>query len=348
MRYYKNKHKYYCGIDLHTKTMYVVIVDSQGLPVFEQNMNSTPQDLFAAIQPYREDIVVGVECIFSWYWMADWCHENEVDFILGHALYMKMIHGSKVKNDKIDAQKIAQMIFAGLFPLAYSYPDKELRAIRDLLRRRMKLMHDRAELMTHIKILGHQINNSFGSLRLNYKYNRKDLEKAFENSSYRLNCEADLQLIDDYDRIIGRIEAKVKEEVTHRLPKELNIVQSIPGVGKIIGLALVLEIGDIKRFDTVQQFASYCRLVRCKHESAGKSNGHGPKKIGNPYLKWAFSEATCLLMKSSDQAKKHVKRLERKHGKGKAMSLLAHRIGRSVFTILKNEKVFDIDKCFGK
>jgi transposase len=347
MPYFNEKHKYYCGIDLHTQIMYIVVRDSDNQTLTEVNVAATPAALEKAVKPYMEDIVIGVECTFSWYWVSDWCQENNVTFVLGHALYMDSIHQAKKKNDKEDARKLANMLYSKSFPTAYAYP-KKMRAIRDLLRRRTKFMHDRAKLYGHIKILGHQVNNSFGSLRLNYKYNRKDLELTFEDLNFRLNCEADIKMSEALDSTISKMEQHIGRETQHYLPKELSVVRSIPGIGNIIGLLIVLEIGDINRFDTVQQFSSYCRLVKCAHESAGKKHGHGNKKIGNAYLKWAFSEAACLLIKSSEKAKKFKARAERRHGSAKALSLLAHRIGRCVFAMLKKEMVFDEDKCFGR
>ena len=116
---YKEKHKYYCGIDLHTLTMYIAITDSDGKTVKEVNVSANPRQLDIVLQSYKGKIVVGVECIFSWYWVSDWCEENGIKFILGHALYMKAIHGGKAKNDRIDALKIASLLRGGMIPQAY-------------------------------------------------------------------------------------------------------------------------------------------------------------------------------------------------------------------------------------
>jgi len=346
MEFYKQKHKYYCGIDLHTKTMYAVISNSKGEILKAANVPANSIELEKLLKPYKKGVVVGIECIFSWYWVSDWCEENGVKFILGHAYYMKSIHGGKTKTDKIDAHKITGMISSGFFPLAYAYP-KELRATRDLLRRRIKFVSDRSKLYTHIKIMGHQVNESFGDLKFNNKCNREGAEQRFIDPHQKFNCETDLTLMKEYDKVINNIESKVLKEIRTKQPKEMNIIKSVPGIGKILSLVMVLEIGDIRRFESVQKFASYCRLVKCAHESAGKRVSYGNSKIGNPYLKWAFSEAACVLIAKSDKAKKFKQRAEKKHGKAKAMTLLAHRIGRSIFYMLKNEKVFDEERCFG-
>ena len=155
MRFYTKQHKYYCGIDLHTQKMYVCILDGGGQIQIHQNIRTDPEAFLRIIAPFREDIVVAVECMFTWYWIADLCTEHNIPFVLGHALYMKAIHGGKAKNDKIDFHKIATLLRGGMLPQAYVYPAK-MRATRDLLRRRNRLMRKRAELFAHIPACGRQ------------------------------------------------------------------------------------------------------------------------------------------------------------------------------------------------
>ena len=196
MRFYNHSHPFYCGIDLHAKSMYLCILDQAGHIVLHQDMPTDPATFLEAIAPFRDGLVVACECLFCWYWLADLCQTEKIDFVLGHALYMKAIHGGKSKDDKIDSKKIAQLLRGGNLPIAYVYP-RGLRETRDLLRRRMYLVHKRAEVVAH-----------------------------------------------------------------------------------------------------------YARLIRPRKTSAGKVTGGGGGKIGNAHLKWAFSEAACLLARESDQAKR--------------------------------------------
>jgi transposase len=145
MRFYTNQHPFYCGIDLHARSMYVCLGNHAGEVLLHRNMKAAPEPLLKAIAPYREGLVVAVECMFTWYWLADLCAQEGIAFVLGHALYMKAIHGGKAKNDKIDSQKIAVLLRGGMLPQAYVYP-AEMRATRDLLRRRIHLTRKRAEL----------------------------------------------------------------------------------------------------------------------------------------------------------------------------------------------------------
>ncbi|MGD8876092.1 MAG: transposase, partial [Gammaproteobacteria bacterium] len=145
MRFYTKTHQYYCGIDLHAKTMYVCILNATGETLVHRNIRTDQQRFLALIEPYREDLVVSVECIFTWYWIADVCAREHIAFVLGHALYMKAIHGGKAKNDKLDSHKIALLLKGGMLPQAYAYP-AAMRATRDLLRRRLHLSRQRAHL----------------------------------------------------------------------------------------------------------------------------------------------------------------------------------------------------------
>src|SRR5438046_4016006 len=157
MRLYTQQHPFYCGIDLHARTMYVCILDQAGETLVHRNMTATPEALLKAIAPYRDQIVLAAECMFTWYWLADLCAEHGIPFVLGHALYMKAIHGGKAKNDKIDAHKIAVLLRGGMLPQAYVYP-AEMRATRDLPRRRMHLMRQRAELLGHVQLTNQPCN----------------------------------------------------------------------------------------------------------------------------------------------------------------------------------------------
>src|SRR5439155_21054271 len=158
-------------IDLHSRTMQLCILDDKGGVVLDRNIRCDPVAFLQAIAPFRDGIVVGVECMFGWYWLSDLCEEQQIPFVLGHALYMKAIHGGKAKNDRIDADKIARLLRGGTFPVAYAYP-KGMRETRDLLRRRMYLVHKRAELITHLEILNAQNNLPPFGKKLSFAGNR--------------------------------------------------------------------------------------------------------------------------------------------------------------------------------
>ena len=344
MNFYNPNKLFYCGIDLHARNIYICIMNKDREVLVHRQIKNNSTDLFLAIlQPYKHDIVVGAESTFAWYWLADLCADNDIDFVLGHALYMKAIHGGKAKNDRIDSKKIALLLQGGMFPLAYVYP-KGKRAMRDLLRRRLHFVRLRGELFAHIQIVNYQNNNSPLPRLGNNKSIRNDVPHLFEKETTRKIVEADLDLIKYYDEFIPKMEWHIFSKTTQLYQKELAILSSARGMGKIIALTILFEVDSIERFPSVQDFASYSRVVKCTHESAGKKYGTGGAKIGNPYLKYAFSEAACLMAKYNPGIKTYLQKMERKHGKGKGKVILAHKIARAVYFMLKRNTVFDINK----
>jgi transposase len=343
MRFYTRSHKFDCGIDLHARTMYLCILNQEGESLLHRNMKAAPEPFLQAIAPYRDDLVVCVACLFTWYWLADLCAHEGIPFVLGHALYMKAIHGGKAKNDKIDAHKIAVLLRGGMLPQAYVYP-ATMRATRDLLRRRMHLVRKRAELLAHIQQTNSQYNLPEIGKQLAYKANRAGVAERFPEPAVQKSMALDLTLIDTYDHLVTDLELDLVSTAKAHDAQTFYRLRSIPGVGKILALVLLYEIHDINRFPRVQEFVSYCRLVKCAKESAGKRYGTSGKKIGNAYLKWAFSEAAVLFLRNNPAGQKYLARLERRHGKGKALTVLAHKLARAVYYMLQRDTAFDRDK----
>jgi len=347
MRFYTTQHKFYCGIDLHARTMYLCILDQEGKILLHRDIKTDPDIFLKTIDPYREDIVVAVECIFTWYWLADLCCHEKISFVLGHALYMKAIHGGKAKNDKIDAYKIAALLRGGMMPMAYVYPP-EMRSTRDLLRRRTHLARKRAELLAHVQNTLHQYNLPEIGKNLGKKCNREGVAMRFPDVSVQKSIELDLGVIDHYDQLLHRLEHELSLIAKVHDADSYFRLRSIPGIGRILGLVILYEIHDISRFPSVQDFVSYCRLVKSAKESAGKIIGSSGKKIGNAHLKWAFSEAAVLFLRRNPEAMKYRAKLERKHGKAKSLTILAHKLARAVYNILKRKEVFQLEIFFAK
>jgi transposase len=310
--------------------MYVCILDQAGTILVHKNLPTTPEAFLRVLAPYREDVVVGVECIFTWYWLADLCNKEGLVFVLGHALYMKAIHGGKAKNDKIDAHKIAVLLRGGMFPQAYVYP-AEMRATRDLLRRRCHLVHKRADLPEIGK-------------KLAYKANREGVKGHFPDPSVRKTIEVDVSLLDHYDKLLGEVELYITPSAKAHDVQTFSRLQSVPGIGQGLALVILYEIQDIARFPRVQDFVSYCRLVKCAKESNGKRLGTSGKKIGNVHLRWAFAEAAVLFLRHNQPGKEYFTKLEHKHGKAKALTVLAHKLGRAVYYMLTREQAFDLQR----
>jgi transposase len=345
MRFYTCSHRYYCGIDLHARSMYVCVLDGTGQVLVHQNIETAPESFLALIARYRDDLVVGVECMLTWYWLADLCARERIGFVLGHALYMRAIHGGKAKNDRIDAYKIAALLKGGTFPQAYVYP-APLRATRDLMRRRNYLMRKRAELLAHIQNTNSQYNLPAFGARIAKPSERRELLAHFPDAQVRKMIEVDVGLIDYYDSMLPRLEDHIERSAQGHDPIALALLRSVPGIGHILALVILYEIERIERFARVQDFLSYCRLVKPMRESAGKIYGHAGKKIGNVHLKWAFSEAAVTFLRGNREGQALVKRLEKRFGKPKALSILAAKLARALYFMLKRKQPFHREQFF--
>jgi transposase len=346
MRCYTGQHRFYVGVDLHARTMYTHVLDQAGKTAFAKDLPADPEVFLDAVAPFRPDLVVGAECMFSWYWLADLCQDHEIPFALGHALAMRHIHQGKTKTDRIDAGKLAAMLRGGLFPMGYVYP-RAKRQTRDLLRRRSFFVRQRAQLIAHIVNTNTQFNLPSLPKKLTYAANRTpDLVNRFADPSTKLAVTADLGLIDAYDQQIAELERYLVRHAKVDDPVTFGLLRTTPGIGPILGLTLLYEIDAIARFPQPGNFLSYSRLVRCPHESAGRKKGSGPKKVGNAHLKWAFSEAACLMLRSCLPVKSWMQRQEKK-GKRKALSILEARIGRCVYHLWKKRVPFDLKRFLG-
>jgi transposase len=252
---------------------------------------------------------------------------------------MKAIHGGKAKNDKMDAHKIAILLRGGMIPMAYVYP-REMRATRDLLRRRCHFMHKRAELLSHIQNSISQYNLPEYGKKIAYKANQAAVPEHFPDLEVRKSIETNLSLLDHYVSLLNDVELHITRSTKVHDPDAFYRLRSVPGIGKILALVILYEICDIERFPRVQDFVSYCRLVKCAKESDGKRYGYSGKKIGNARLKWAFSEAAVLFLRKNTQAQHYLAKLASKHGKPKALTILAHKLARTVYSMLSRNQAF--------
>jgi transposase len=323
--------------------MYVCILDRDGEIVVHRHMKASPDALRKVVAPYREDIVVAVECIFTWYWLADLCAQEGIPFVLGHALYMKARHGGKAKHDQIDAHKMAVRLRGGMLPHAYVYP-AEMRATRDRLRRRMSRMRQRAALLTHVQNTSSQDNLPEIGKKLADKVNREGVAERFPDPAVQHRIEVDLALLNADDRLLTELERSLGNTAKAHHAQIFSRLRSIPGVGKILALVWLDEIHDINRVPRGQEFVSYGRLVQCAKESAGKRYGTSGTNLGNAYLKWAFSAAAVLCWRAHPTGQTYLARVEQQHGKGKALTVLAHQLARAGSHMWRRDTVLALAK----
>jgi transposase len=238
---------------------------------------------------------------------------------------------------------IARLLKGGNFPTAYPYP-KERRGLRDPLRARLRFARLRARTYGHAHAALRQLNLPPVSSAVKYKSKRGTTPDAIPDAHVRRAVAAELELLDPLDALIRRLEADLEGAARRECPREVALPQSIPGVGPVLSMTVLLEVDSIRRFETRQQFCSYARLVAPPLESAGKKVGVGCRKQGNAWLKWAFSEAAVLSAQKDEAIGRYWQKLKARHGTARALGVLGHKLGRAVYHMLKHESVFDRDR----
>ena len=347
MKYYTSTTEFNCGIDLHARQMYVCVMDRQGKKLVHTNVkNNDFQFFLKLITPYRHNITICCECMFGWYWLADACQEENLTFVLAHALYLRAIHGGKNKNDRIDSEKLTHLLRSNLIPPSYVYPAQK-RPMRALLRQRLLYVWRRSELLARIH--SHQLAHNRTPMRQT-RSNRDPWEEkllaAEDNPLRQIALQTDMAMIRHYDEQLTALETKLVNLAKEHSARDFALLQSVPGIGENLGLTILHEIGDIDRFPTAKDFLSYCRLVKGTVASAGKIKGLRGAKLGNPYLRWAFGEAAVIAKRDHAIIGPLAQRLEASMNgnKFKANTVLAIKLARSVYFMLKNKTVFDPDR----
>jgi transposase len=340
MRYAQINSKYVCGIDLHAREMYACVMSRTGEILLHRNMRTDFDQFKKKMKPFLPDLVVGAESTYMYYWLADACKEENIPFYLGHAYYMKTIHGGKTKTDRIDCRKIADLMRTNFYPVAYDYP-KEMRGTRDLLRRRHRLSRMRAECYRHIQLLFHQQGLSVNPKDIKNTKSRREIVQSHLDNDILTNAQSDLDMIEFLDPKIKLLEQQIRAKAKNHDSASLNILMSTPGIGDIFSLIILYEVHDIKRFQSHQHFCSYARLVKCERSSAGKHTKGGNQKIGNPYLKWAIADIIIHASHKSEVIGGFYQKLQSCFGKRKAKSIISHKFGIAIYYMLKNKQVFD-------
>ncbi|MEJ2616639.1 MAG: IS110 family transposase [Ignavibacteriaceae bacterium] len=340
----KITNKYCCGVDLHDKNMYLCVMKRDGEILQHRRIKNNFEVFKGSVKKYISDMAVGVESTHNYYWFYDACRKEGIPFYLGHAYYLRAIRGKKKKDDKIDSKTLGDLMRTNFFPIGYPYP-AEKRAARDLLRRRCKLVQLRTGLYNHIHLIHSQqgvIDLELSDLKS--KEDRKVLLGNFREEEIKLTLQSDLNMIDHLDKEIKQIEQRLKEKVKSDDKQLYKLLLSYPGIGEIISMIILYEIEKIERFEKVQKFSSYCRVVKTQRESNKKRTDNKNQKIGNPYLKWAFSEASIYSVKYSPEIKKYFENLSKRMCKKKARAVLRHKIAVAVYYTLRNKEPFNLEK----
>lgn len=335
----------YAAIDLHSSNSVLAIMDDDGKPVLRcRRPNELPR-LLADLAPYRDALVgVAVESTYNWYWLVDGLMDHGYAVHLVNTTAIPQYDGLKHGDDDSDALHLAQLMRLGLLPEGYIYP-REQRGTRDLLRRRFSLVRQAVKLMLSIqscfsRTTGKQLSGN--ALR---RLTPTQLNDLFPELSTRYGVLIQFKLWLTLQEQIAALERWVRKDLVR--PDLLVRLQSVPGVGPILGMTILLESGDIERFASVGDYASYCRMVESVRLSNGKRKGHGNRKCGNRYLCWAFMEAANYAVRFDPLIRRWYERKRARKHRVVAIKAVAHKLARACYHMLHEGTTFNLARAFG-
>ena len=335
----------YAGVDLHARDSYFAVINAGGVRLMTKRFSNDSQVVFSVLDPYKEELRgVVVESTFNWYWLVDGLMDAGFNVHLANPCAIEKYKGLKHADDKSDAVWLADMLRLGILPEGYIYPRQD-RAVRDLLRKRVHLVKLRTSLINSLQnILDRNGCIHLGAAKIKQLTQDHVCPLLEGDDDLALSGRVSKETIDYLTRQINNIE-KVVEKKAHLKPA-YELLQTMPGVGTILGLTIMLETGPIGRFAHVGNYASYCRKVPTRWISAGKGKGSGNKKNGSKYLAWAFSEAAEMARRFYPKMKAYYDRKAAKTNFMVAHSALAHKLCRAAYHIMRDQVPFEMDKFF--
>ena len=336
----------HCGVDLHGDNGFYGVMDSEGKRVFKKRLANDIGEVVRALEPYRKGLTGGVvvESTFNWYWLVDGLREHDYEVRLANPAGMQQYSGLKNTDDETDAFFLADLSRLGILPEGYIYPREE-RPVRDLLRRRLMLVHQKtAHTLSFQNLIARERGEHITSNQIQ-KLRPKDVKQFFEDERLVLMGQTNIETIRFLCGQIAQIEKLVMSEV--ELKPEYKKLMTVPGIGKILAFTIMLETGDINRFKKVGNYSSYCRCVSSSRTSNQKKKGENNRKNGNRYLSWAYVEAANFIRRYSPEAKKWHQRKLTRSKQVVATKALASKICKACYFIMKDQVDFDVKKIFG-
>ncbi|MEW6601009.1 MAG: IS110 family transposase [Nitrospirota bacterium] len=337
--------KLYTAFDLHSSNSYLAVIDGDGKRVYKRKLKNDPKVILSVLSPYRDNITgIAVESTYNWYWLGDLLMAEGYKVHLANPSAIQKYKGLKYSDDEHDTFWLAEMLRLGVLPEGYIYP-KEQRPIRDLLRKRGHLVRLRTSLLLSLQNIITRNNGIKPSVN-DLKALGEDRSAAFFQSSKDLALAGRVSkdCIDYLSRQIREVEKYVEKTMKLRTP--YTKLLSIPGVGKILGLTIMLETGPIERFEKAGNYVSYCRKVSSKWVSNEKKKGKGNKKCGNKYLSWAYSEAAEAARRLYAEPRAYYNRKKQKTTAMSAYNALAHKLAKAAFYIMRDGVTFKSEKTF--
>ena len=335
----------YAGMDLHSRNTYLGVLDHRFKRVFNKRIKNDLSLILRTLEPFREELRgIVVESTFNWYWLVDGLMDGGYGQIhLANPCAIKQYEGLKYADDRHDAFWLAHLLILDILPEGYIYP-KEDRPVRDLLRKRSFLVKHRT---SHILSLQSMIERHTAERLSSNEIKRlevSDLENIFHEEHLILSAGASVSTISFLSHQIRRIQKAVKNRV--KLAKPFEYLRTVPGIGEILALTIMLEVGDIRRFATVGRFASYARCVPTERLSAGKSKGKGNRKNGNRYLSWAFIEASNFARRHSEKFRRYYQRKAAKTNTIIATKAISNKLARCCYYIMRDQVPFRDEAIF--
>ncbi len=335
----------YCGIDLHSNNSYLVVLDERDGVVYQGRLTNELGLVLLALAPYSGNLVgIAVESTFNWYWLVDGLMDAGYRVHLANPNAMKQYNGLKFADDRSDARWLAHMLRLGVLPEGYIYP-REQRALRDLLRKRNRLVQQRTANLLSLQGL---VQRNTGR-RLNGQALRTvelaELEPQHRDVNRTLALESTRRIVECFDGEIERLE----QEILGQLKPDplLRVLKTVAGVGKVLGPTILLETGQIGRFPSAGKYVSYCRGVGSEHLSNSKAKGRGNRKNGNPYLAWAFVEAAHFAIRSHPPVRRFYERKQARTHRVVALKAVAHKLARASYYVMRDQVPFEVERAFG-
>jgi len=336
--------KLYGGIDLHSNNSVLVLIDDEDRVVVEKRLKNDLGLMLGELAPYRKKLTgLVVESTYNWYWLVDGLMESGYRVHLANTAAIKHYEGLKHTDDRHDARWLAHLLRLDILPEGYIYP-REARAVRDLLRRRHRLVRERVSNLLSIQNQFARLGMSGFSAERLKRLQDADLEGLIIDVNVRSALAANLALVRCLNLQIERLEREVLAQV--KLAAQFAPLMSVTGIGKILALTIMLETGEIGRFAKVGHFASYARCVDAKRLSNEKKKGSNNAKCGNPYLAWAFVEAANFAIRYSPRVKRFFQRKCAKTNKIVAFKACAHKLARAAFHVMRDRVAFDEARAF--
>ena len=329
----------YAGLDLHSRNTYIGIMDKEFKRVFEKRVSNNLPLIIKTLEPFQDQLKgLVVESTYNWYWLIDGLMDAGYDCLhLANPSAMKQYEGIKHTDDQHDAFFLAQMLILGILPQGYIYP-KEDRPVRDLARKRLFLVRHKTSHILSLQSLIARCSGQRVSANEIRKFTVEDLQRLLEQEYIVLSAQANLDTIVFLKQQIRQLEKAIKKKV--KLSKSFQQLMTVPGIGLILAMTIMLEVGDIGRFPQVGNFASYSRCVSSQRLSDGKSKGHGNRKNGNRYLSWAFTEAAHLSRRYNERFRSYYNRKVAQANTSLATKALSNKLARICYYIMRDQVPF--------